>query len=140
MTPAIFFIVKRNYLYIGNSQEVSFDEKSFSIYNSKLLNKFNIALFNKDKETALNNDDMKIFSYQCAEITKFIKDINMIERETKLIENFIYEFSASTSIYHNFILISQENENLHNSIWGKDETKKLAKTIFDSFIKDLGSG
>lgn len=135
----IIFIIKRNYIFIGNSQKCFFNENSFYMTESKLFNTFYSLLNQRDNETFLSNDNLKLFSYNCEEITTYIREPNMIERETKLIENFIYELFAGTSIYHDYILLSKETESLNNSIIEDGISQSIAEKIFGFFIRDLDS-
>ncbi len=135
--PSIVFIIKRNYIYIGNTQKSFFDKNSFYFVDSKLLNNFNSAIHEKDMETALNNDEMKFFSYICEEPAKFIKDPNLLERETKIIENFIHQLYSGTQIYHEYNVISKETENLDTNTLGEKRIKENAEKIFNSFLNDF---
>lgn len=130
--PYIYFIIKENCLYIGETQRSPVRRWGSHIYEKGSFSK---NLYKHSSYIYFLDTEIFFFSYALFEIEKYIKK-PYIKRETQYIEAEIHRLFFKSIINTKYNLISNVIRTDPGNSYNQIKSNEFAKKIFNEFLKE----
>ena len=132
--PSIYVIVKRNCIYIGETQRLPVSRWGEHLCN---FGTFSKKLYEYNDELAESNKfALYFFAYRCQELLEHFQAKDLIKRNTQYIEDLLHRKFVSHNICTKFTLIS-DTEKTAPIRSNTDQAEIIAESIFEAILEDL---